>query len=67
MPKPIFWTLVSLVLAVFVGCLYDVMNAKFKNPDHKLIWIAALFFTSGVAGFFYLLFRSRFVAGKEGE
>lgn len=65
MPKPLFWSIVAVVLTVFVVCLYDIMNAKFKKPDQKLIWIAALFFTSGVAGFLYLLLRSRYVEGKE--
>ena len=61
MPTAVFWTLAGLLLIVFIGSLLDVINARFRNPDHKLYWLVALFFTSGVAGLVYWLVRSRFV------
>ena len=64
MSSALFWILMALLMIVFISALVDILNARFKNPDHKMYWLVALFFTSGAAGVVYWLVRSRFVLPK---
>ena len=61
MSSALFWILMALLMIVFISSLVDILNARFKNPDHKMYWLVALFFTTGAAGVVYWLVRSRFV------
>ncbi|MDX5340544.1 MAG: PLD nuclease N-terminal domain-containing protein [Cyclobacteriaceae bacterium] len=42
-------------LALWVYCLVDVINGKFKDPNMKIIWVIILLFAHGLGPIAYLI------------
>ena len=42
-------------LALWVYCLVDVINGKFKDPNMKMIWVIILIFAHGLGPIAYLI------------
>lgn len=42
-------------LILWVYCLVDVINGKFKDPNMKLIWVIILVFAHGLGPIAYLI------------